>query len=189
MTARVRRLLASAAVVVAVGGCMYVRPAFQPGPWDMYGNAGPLKVYGARRAAAGQRIYDSLRREPELWAFFDEQGEPDTIEVVGSRWEPKRFVLTYRRDDAGRPRRIELDPSIGGYVAQTPELLRSERVVRHEEPRTAPPERARPSRKATQAVAVAPPATTVQRLECPIDRRRADCRALCVAGATHEWCR
>jgi len=189
MTARVRRLLASAAVVVAVGGCMYVRPAVQPEPWDMYGNAGPLKVYGARRTAAGQRIYDSLRHEPELRAFFDEQGEPDTIEVVGSRWEPKRLVVTYRRDDAGRPRRIELDPSIRGYVAQTPELLRSERVVRREEPRAEPPEPARPPRHAAQAVMVPPPATAVQRLECPIDRRRADCRALCVAGATHEWCR
>jgi hypothetical protein len=155
----------------------------------MYGNAGPLKVYGAHKTAAGQRIYRSLRHEPELRAFFDEQGEPDTIEVVGARWEPKRLVLTYRRDDAGRPRRIELDPSNDGYVAQTPELLRSERVVRHEEPQTEQPEPARRSRNATQTVVAPPPATAVQRLECPIDRRRADCRALCVAGATHEWCR
>jgi len=35
----------------------------------------------------------------------------------------------------------------------------------------------------------APTATARQTLECPIDPDRADCRALCTAGATHEWCR
>src|SRR4029077_13139352 len=72
--------------------------------------------------------------QPELTAFLDEQGEPDTIDVVGARLEPKRLVLTYRRDDAGRPRRIVLEPSRDGYVASAPEFLRSERVARRAEP-------------------------------------------------------
>jgi hypothetical protein len=31
--------------------------------------------------------------------------------------------------------------------------------------------------------------TTQQRLECPIDPERSDCRALCAGRAGWEWCR
>ena len=179
-----------------LAGCMYVRPALQPGPWDLYGNSGPLKVYGAPRSAPGPRIVRALRDEPAIRDLLERQGEPDTVEVVGDRLDPKRLVLTYHRPDVGRPRRIVLVPTNGGYVARAPELLRSPRAVaRRDESRAtaaatvaAPPDADGARAPAVAEVPAAAP-TAVQRLECPIDRDRADCRAFCVAGATWDWCR
>jgi len=181
MSAGAQRLLASSAVALALAGCTHVGPALQPKPWDMYGGAGQLRVYGAPRTAPGPRIFRALQREPTLARLLDEQGEPDSVEVIGDRLDPKRVVLTYRRDDAAPPRRIVLEPTRQGYVAGAPEVRRTERVVRREEiPAPQQHETAAPCKDCAP--------TAMQRLECPIDRRRSECRAFCVPGASYEWC-
>jgi hypothetical protein len=64
----------------------------------------------------------------------------------------------------------------------------------------APPPESRPRRPSVEAragerrarrVVLAPrrEPTAQQRLECPIDSERSDCRALCAGGAGWEWCR
>jgi hypothetical protein len=164
------------AVPLALAGCLYLRPTLDPAPWDRYGNAGALPVHGARRSTAGPVIFRTLTRQRGLAAFLAAQGEPDTLEVRGSRLAPKRILLTYRRRGVGTPRRIVLDPTGGGYLARAPEPLR----------------RARRDGSGTRAARrrESPPAapTAAQELECPIDPARADCLALCKDPA-HEWCR
>ena len=111
------------ALVVLVGGCATVRPVVQPGPWDRHADSGPLKVFGADPTSPGQQVFQALLREPSLDALLKREGQPDTLEVVGSRWKPKQIVLTYTRKGAGRPRRIVLDSGDKGFVARAPEPL------------------------------------------------------------------
>lgn len=171
-------------LVVLVAGCASVRPVVKPGPWDRHGDSGPLAVFGAAATSPGQQVFQALVREPSLEALLGREGEPDTLEVVGSRWKPKRITLTYTRKGAGRPRRIVLDPTNDGFVARVPEPLATP---------TPAAKRARgpaKSRKKVQEPVSAPPTPTAQQqLECPIDGSRADCQALCKGGARHEWCR
>jgi hypothetical protein len=159
------------ALPLAVAGCVYLRPAFDPAPWDGYGNAGPLPVRGAHRSTAGPVIFRTLARQPRLAPVLTAQGEPETVEVQGGRLAPKRIVLTYRA------RRIVLDPTGDGYLAREPEPLRR---ARRDVART-------PIARRPEPAPAAPTAT--QELECPIDPARADCRALCENPAVvHEWC-
>jgi hypothetical protein len=175
------------ALAALIAGCATVRPVVRPGPWDRHADSGPLKVYGADAASPGQQVFQALRREPALEPLFKREGQPDTLEVVGSRYEPKRILLDYKRKGAGRPRRIVLDATNDGFVARAPEPLAT----------PTPAKRGRGAKqkrkKAQEPAAVReekPPAPTAQqRLECPIDAGRADCQALCKGGATYEWCR
>lgn len=160
-----------AVLVLVLSGCASVDPLFRPDPWDHYGDAGPLAVRGASRSAPGPAIVQALRREPRLTPVFRRYGEPESVEVVGSRYQSKSIVLRYERSGD----RILVERSDDGWVARAPEAL---------------PGRARRAAAPARTVGTAPPAhpTMAQSLECPIDPSRADCRALCVAGATHEWC-
>jgi hypothetical protein len=169
------RAFAMLALVVLVAGCATVRPVVQPGPWDRHGDSGPLKVHGAEPTSPGQQVFQALLRQPALEPLLKREGQPDTLEVVGSRWKPKQITLTYTRKGAGRPRRIVLDSTNEGFVARAPEPLATP---------TPAAKRGRgpkPSR--------VPKPTAQQQLECPIDAARSDCQALCRGGARHEWCR
>lgn len=174
-------------LAVLIAGCANVRPVVKPGPWDRHADSGPLKVFGAAAASPGQEVFQALQREPSLAALLKREGQPDTLEVVGGRYQPKQIRLDYTRKAAGRPRRIVLDSTNDGFVARAPEPLAT--------PAPAAKRRgSKPSRKKTQdpaAVREEKPAapTAQQRLECPIDAGRADCRALCRGGAAYEWCR
>jgi hypothetical protein len=106
---------------------------------------------------------------------FERYGEPDTIEVQGSRYRTKEIVLVYRRSGD----RILVERSRDGWVARAPEALpgRTRRAAT----------RAQVPSTATEVPEARP--TMAQSLECPIDPSRADCKALCASGAKHEWCR
>lgn len=183
-------MLTMLALLVLVGGCATVRPVVQPKPWDRQADSGPLKVFGAEPTSPGQQVFQALLREPSLEALLAREGQPDTLEVVGSRWKPKQILLTYTRKGAGRPRRIVLDSADNGFVARAPEPLATP---------TPASKRARvPARspKAPQPTAVrenestgVPTPSAQQQLECPIDGARSDCQALCRGGAAYEWCR
>jgi len=177
-------------LVVLVGGCATVRPVVKPGPWDRHADSGPLQVFGADSTSPGQQVFQALLREPSLEALLEGEGEPDTLEVVGSRYKPKQILLMYTRKGAGRPRRIVLDPTKDGFVARAPEPLATPTPAA----RVRGPARSR--KKAPQPAAVREnqpggesTPTARQQLECPIDATRADCRALCRPGASYEWCR
>jgi hypothetical protein len=165
------------ALLVLVGGCASVRPVVKPGPWDRHADSGPLRVFGADPQSPGQQVFQALLLEPSLRGPLQREGQPDTLEVVGSRWKPKRIVLDYTRRGAGRPRRIVLDSTDEGWVARAPEPLAV--------PAPASP-RVRAPAKRRKSAAVAP--TAQQQLECPIDSARSDCRTFCRPGATYEWC-
>jgi hypothetical protein len=178
------------ALAVIVAGCATVRPMVQPKPWDRQADSGPLKVFGADAASPGPQIFQALLREPSVEALLKREGQPDTLEVVGGRWNSKQIVLTYTRRGAGRPRRIVLDSANDGLVARAPEPVATP---------TPAPRRGRAPAKARKTAAPAavrepeagraPTPTAQQQLECPIDATRADCRALCTPGASYEWCR
>ena len=160
-----------AVLVLVLSGCASVDPVFHPDPWDHYGDAGPLAVRGAGRSDPGPTIVQALRREPKLAPVFNRYGEPDSVEVLGSRYQSKDIVLLYKRSGD----RILVERSDDGWVARAPETL---------------PGRTRRVSTPARTAATAPPAnpTMAQSLECPIDPSRADCRALCSSGITHEWC-
>ena len=160
-----------AVLVLVLSGCASVDPVFHPDPWDHYGDAGPLAVRGAERSDPGPTIVQALRREPKLAPVFNRYGEPDSIEVLGSRYQSKDIVLLYKRTGD----RILVERSDDGWVARAPETL---------------PGRTRRVSAPARTAATAPPAnpTMAQSLECPIDPSRADCRALCSSGIKHEWC-
>jgi len=157
-------------LVLVLSGCARLDPVFRPDPWDRYGDAGPLPVRGASRDAPGPTIVAALRREPRLAPVFARYGEPDSIEVLGSRYRSKDIVLVYKRTGD----RILVERSDDGWVARAPEALSGRTRL------------AAPAR--TVSTAPPPHPTMAQSLECPIDPSRADCRALCAAGAQHEWC-
>lgn len=159
-----------AALVLVVTGCARLSPVLRPAPWDDYPNSGPLAVRGAKRDAPGPTIVRALRREPSLAAIFEGHGEPDAIEVLGGRYQPKDVALVYKRTG----RRIVVESTGGGWVARAPEAL---------------PGRRRTTRQARATEAPRPgPPTTAQALECPIDPMREDCQALCASEAKYEWC-
>ena len=162
-----------AVLVLVLSGCARFAPVFEPAPWDGYGDTGPLAVRGAGRSDPGPTIVAALRREPRLGPVFVRYGEPDTVEVLGSRYEPKDIVLTYKRTGD----RILVERSGDDWVARAPEAISGR-------PRRA----AAPSRSAGAAKPPPPNPTMAQTLECPIDPSRADCRALCASGTKHEWC-
>ena len=168
-----RRAGGLAVLVLVLSGCAGLSPVIRPAPWDGYGNSGPLPVRGASRNAAGPTIVRALRREPKLTPVFERYGEPDSLEVQGSRYRSKEIVLVYRRSGD----RILVERSPDGWVARAPEALpgRGRRAA------------ARAPSPGAGAVAVPHP-TMAQSLECPIDPSRADCLALCTSGAKHEWC-
>ncbi|MEO6027382.1 MAG: hypothetical protein ABIR79_11000 [Candidatus Binatia bacterium] len=56
--------------------------------------------------------------------MLEREGQPDTLEVVGTRWKPKQIVLNYTRKGAAKPRRIVLDSGGDGFVACAPEPVR-----------------------------------------------------------------
>ena len=162
------------ALVLVLSGCASVDPVFRPDPWDHYGDAGPLAVRGAARSAPGPTIVEALRREPKLAPVFARYGDPDSVEVLGSRYRSKDIALVYKRTGD----RILVERSDDGWVARAPEALpgRPRRV-------------SVPARTAGPAAPAAPAHPTMaQSLECPIDPSRADCRALCSSGIKHEWC-
>jgi hypothetical protein len=178
------------ALVVLVGGCASVRPVVQPKPWDRNADSGPLQVFGADPTSPGQQVFQALQREPSLKALLKREGQPDTLEVVGSRYKPKQILLNYTRRGAGRPRRIVLDSAKDGFVARAPQPLATSPASRGGR---AP---ARSHKKVEEPAAVRenepsaePTPTARQQLECPIDATRSDCRALCRGGAAYEWCR
>jgi hypothetical protein len=161
---------ALAVLVLVVAGCARLSPVLRPAPWDDYPNSGPLAVRGAKRDAPGPRIVRALRSEPSLAALFEGHGEPDAIEVLGGRYQPKDIALLYKRTG----RRIVVESTSDGWVARAPEALPGAR---------------RTTRQARAPEAPPPgPPTTAQALECPIDPMRADCQALCAAEAKYEWC-
>jgi len=179
------------ALVVLVGGCATVRSVVRPGPWDRHADSGPLQVLCADPTSPGQQVFQALLREPSLEALLAREGEPDTLEVVGSRWKPKQILLTYTRRGAGRPRRLVLDSTDDGFVARAPEPLATPTPASR---RGRGPGKSR--KKVQEPAAVretepsgAPTPTAQQQLECPIDGSRSDCQALCRGGAHHEWCR
>lgn len=184
-------LLALAMLVVLFEGCATMRPVVRPGPWDRHADSGPLQVFGANPTSPGPHVFQALLREPSLEALLAREGEPDTLEVVGSRWKPKQILLSYTRRGAGRPRRLVLDSADDGFVARAPEPLATPT------PASRRGRGPRKSRKKVQGPAAvrenepsgAPTPTAQQRLECPIDGTRSDCQALCRGGARHEWCR
>jgi len=162
-----------AVLVLVLSGCASLAPVFRPTSWDRYGNSGPLAVRGAGRDAAGPTIVRALRREPKLTPVLERYGDPDTLEVTGGRYESKQIVLVYRRT----AQRIIVERSADGWVARAPEAL------------TDRPRRAAARVPVPTAEIPPPPRPTMaQSLECPIDPSREDCRALCVSGATLEWC-
>ncbi len=154
-------------LVLVLAGCVRLSPVLRPAPWDDYPNSGPLAVRGAKRDAPGPTIVRALRREPSLTALFEGHGEPDAIEVLGGRYQPKDIALVYRRTG----RRIVVASTADGWVARAPEAL---------------PGHA--GRAAARQTSPAQPPTTAQALECPIDPMRADCQALCASEAKYEWC-
>jgi len=163
-----------AVLVLVLSGCASVDPVFRPDPWDHYGDAGPLPVRGVDRSEPGPTIVRALRLEAKLAPVFNRYGAPDSVEVLGSRYQSKDIVLVYKRTGD----RILVEHSDDGWVARAPEAL--------------PGRTRRASAPARTAGTAAPgPAhpTMAQSLECPIDPSRPDCQALCASGATHEWCR
>jgi len=178
------------ALVALVGACATVRPVVQPKPWDRHADSGPLQVFGADPTSPGQQVFQALLREPSLEALLKREGEPDTLEVVGSRYKPKQIRLSYTRRGAGRPRRIVLDSTNDGFVARPAEPLATPTPAAqhgrgparsHKSPKPAAVRENEPSAEPTP--------TARQQLECPIDATRSDCQALCRPGAAYEWCR
>ncbi len=213
MTASVRRRIAVASMLaLTLAGCSAARPVVSPRPWDKYGDTGPLRVYGADPATAGQLIYASLREEKNLRAFLDRKGEPDTLEVKGGRFSAKTIILSYTRPSAGRPHSITLDPSGDGFIPRAPEPLATPHAAgrarrRHPRVRANPPApavepgttaeqpapaaaepEAAPKEGAAQEGAAKAKPSAEQALGCPIDPSRPDCQAFCTPGADHEWC-
>ncbi len=190
----VRRLAATMmtlALIALVGACATMRPVVRPGPWDRHADSGPLEVYGAAPTSPGQQVFQALLREPSLETLLKREGQPDTLEVVGSRWKPKQILLSYTRRGAGRPRRIVLDSGNEGFVARAPEPLATPTPAakRGRGPAKSRKKVQEPAAARENEPSGAATPTAQQRLECPIDATRADCQSLCQGGASYEWCR
>lgn len=178
------------ALVVLVGACASMRPVVNPGPWDRHGDSGALKVFGADAASPGQQLFQALLGEPSVAPLLKREGQPDTLEVVGSRYKPKQILLTYTRKGAGKPRRIVLDSTNDGFVARPTEPLATPTPAKRGRGPAKSKKKAQEPTAVRERASDAPTAPTArQQLECPIDATRPDCKALCRPGATHEWCR
>ncbi|MBI3767856.1 MAG: hypothetical protein HY271_05080 [Deltaproteobacteria bacterium] len=179
------------ALLSAAAGCMYLQPGLQRRIWDSYPNSEPLQVSGADPSTAGQLIYQQLRLEPRISTFLAGHGEPDTVQVLGARLAPKRFLLIYTRSGTGQSYRIVIDPSEDGLIARAPEPLPTS--TPEPLPTVAPPG-AKQTGRTHKPEPLTPPTnscipTAEQRLNCPIDHSRADCRVFCVCTPPFEWCR
>jgi hypothetical protein len=166
---------------------MFMQPALQRRIWDSYPNSEPLRVYEAEPSTAGQLVYQQLKVEPRVSTLLAARGEPDTIQVLGARLAPKRFILLYTRPDFRPPYRIVIDPSEDGLIARAPEPFPSP------SPLPAPTSEApRRQGKTHENPVPAPMRTCIptaeQGLNCPIDRTRNDCRSLCSCRPPFEWC-
>jgi len=175
---------------------------------------GPIQVYGANVYSAGQEIYKALRQEDSLMAFLACQGEPDRVEVREND-DPDalpRIILEYTRRAHPNRGTVTIEPTASGYYAARPidpsGSLKSAPEKRPEspahpnkpapkpkEPQARPPSR-EPERvpeppaptEPPQPAPAIPQPTHAQFDECPIEPWRADCRDLCVSGASWEWC-
>jgi hypothetical protein len=171
--------LALLALLALVAACTYLSPK----PWDRFANGPELEVYSTDPGSDGKAVFAALKEEPELAAFLAREGEPDTLQVIGGgRFSASQVVLIYVRRATGNPHRVVLYPTDRGLIPRAPEPIA---VLTPTPVPTRRPRAARPRPAATAA----PMPSAVQRLECPIDPSRPDCRALCVPGATWEWCR
>ncbi len=184
------RVAGVVALLAVVAGCMYLQPGLQRRIWDSYPNSEPLRVSGADPATAGQLIYQQLRLEPRISTFLAGHGEPDTVQVLGARLAPKRFLLMYTR--SGQSYRIVVDPSEDGLIARAPEPQPTS--TPESLPPAAPPSAKQTGRTRKPEPATSPtnsciPPTAEQRLNCPIDRLRVDCRMFCDCTPPFEWCR
>lgn len=176
---------------------------------------GPIAVYGANVYSPGQEIYKALRQEDSLMAFLACQGEPDRLEVRENE-DPgalPRIILEYTRRTLPQHGTVEIEPTASGYYAarpidpsgslssaparrpadlthpskpaptpkQTPARPPNRQLESEREPEPPPPE------APAEAPAIPEP-TPAQQDECPIEPWRADCRNLCVPGASWEWC-
>jgi hypothetical protein len=174
---------------------------------------GPIAVYGANVYSPGQEIYKALRQEDSLMAFLACQGEPDRVEVREneSPGAPPLIFLEYSRHSLGQHGTVEIEPTRAGYYAaspidpsgrlgpaKSPEKPRSEPKTSLQKPKERPPVTPPPAPPESQPAGEPSPAveqkpampqpTPRQSDECPIEPWRADCRSLCGAGATWEWC-
>jgi hypothetical protein len=109
-----------------------------------------------------------LQGDPQVRQVLATHGEPDTVEVVTVRGGGKRVRLTYRQH--GRTRRFDVTPSQG---------KRSVRAHGGAARRVQPADHPAPDAEPTLR----------QRLECPIEPEREDCKAFCARKGTLEWCR
>lgn len=180
------RSLAALTMLVLIGGCFYTSPIFSPKPWDKFADGPPMQVYGSDPGSDGKAIFAALKDEPDVGPFLAREGEPDTLQIVGGRFDAKQVILMYTRRGAGSPRRVVLYPTADGLIPRAPEPLAIETPT---PTRTRPARRRSPRPQAMATPAAMPVPSAVQRLECPIDPSRPDCQALCVPGATFEWCR
>ena len=150
-------------------------------PWEARVGAGPLAVRGARRADPGPTIFRALSTDPDTRTIVAANGEPDTLRVVCRREGGTRVILTYARGAGGKPRQVVAEPAGGVRGVCAPSRPGQSRIA---------------TRRSAAGGAVArgdqatrPLPTARQSLECPIDPARADCRTLCAASSTYEWCR
>ena len=172
------RLLGALAFLIGVAGCTWLDLVLRPQLWDDYANSGPLQVYGADPATAGQRIYNTLKEEDDLKTFLARHPEPDTIEVLGGRFTPKRFDLVFKRARLAKCYKVVIDTTREGRVPRPLESCSVARPARtpHRPPRAQPTPTPRRTPSPDDMV------------NCPIAPTRPDCRAFCVGGATYEWC-
>ena len=171
------RLLGALAFLIGVAGCMWLELVLRPKLWDDYPDSGPIQVYGADPATAGQRIYNTLKEEDDLKTFLAGHPEPDTIEVLGGRYTPKRFALVFKRAGLAKCSKVVIDPTRGGWV---PRPLESCLVTRPTRTPHRPSDQPTPTPRRTPS--------PEDMVDCPIAPTRPDCRAFCVGGATYEWC-
>jgi hypothetical protein len=171
------------APLALLAGLVAACAVLSPKPWDRFADGPELKVYGSDAGSDGKAVFAALMEEPELREFLRREGEPDSLRVIGGgNFNASQVELIYVRRATGNPHRVLLYPTDSGLIPRAPEPIA---VLTPTPVRTRRPRAARPKPAATAA----PVPSAVQRLECPIDPSRPDCRALCVPGATWEWCR
>jgi hypothetical protein len=181
-------------VLALLAGCMFVKPMVQREIWDSYPNSEPLLVHGAAPSTAGQLIYERLRAEPRVGSLLTTHGQPDTIQVLGARMAPKRFVLAYTRPEVGKPYRIVIDPTEDGLIARAPEPFPTAAPAPAPTAAPRPPSERPPPRQAPAPAPATPRpsptciVTSEQARHCPIEPKRPDCRALCSCVPRQEWC-
>ncbi len=165
--------------------------------WDDFPNT-VLEVYGTDPGTSGQLVYQALKKQPELTGFFAALPEPDAIYVIGRAWIHKRFEIYFKRGP-GAPFEIALDRTKEGYVpsARRPYTPGTDAADVSTpapapdptpEPVRSPTRTKRPSASQTAAAPATPkvPSAT-QKIECPVQPSRADCKSFC--PGTWSWCK